>query len=152
MKVYVAAVILVALILFDGSVTLSGLNQHGYWQEPVKALVYEGAPIAAAYMALGWQWLIGVGLAYALFVFWSYNSENPLRFCLFGAVAVIHLFEGLTWLFPPWCIFLHLTFSTYGILLLFEIGLGTVLGAFISMTPDWRNFLDRKVEIWWNDG
>jgi hypothetical protein len=146
-KLHIAEIILLAIILFDGVVTLSGLNQEGYWEDPSIALWEEGNPFAASYMALGWPYLIGFGFAYMLVVLWLYHIENPIRFFLFGPILVVHLFGGLTWIVPPWNSFIWNLFPIYTIRFAAEIALGFGLGYLIMRTKTARKFFDLAIII-----
>ncbi len=140
-KLPIAEIILVAIILLDVSVTVSGIN-HGldegsFWTNPEGAALLEGDPIAAYFIGLGVIFSAGLLIAWILLIVFLYNRGNKFRFFLFGGIFFLHLLAYLTWIVAP--------VLSFTMIVVIAAVAGIIFGFFVPKTI--RSFLDRAISI-----
>jgi len=136
-KLHIAEIILILIILFDGAVTLTGLNKGAN----------EGNPIVASIIDMGWiAWFVAAAV-YIAIILWLYQKENPARFAVFGSFLFIHLFGAMTWLSPLFKNFIYSIIPDILTLVAVEFVIGIGFGLLLSTSKKWRTFLDKSIKI-----
>ena len=140
-KLPLAELLLIAIILLDVSVTVSGIN-HGldegsFWTNPEGAALLEGDFIAAYFIGLGPLFSAGLLAAWILLVLVLYDRGNAFRFFLFGGIFFLHLIAYSTWIIAP--------VLSFTIIVVMAAIAGILFGFFVPNPV--RRFLDKTITI-----